>query len=263
MDNKGKGLLAAGKDILQGFRSLVFTRLHAAHPPDQRRHLTRLRCLYRVSIRAVQQDLRATVVDMGLQGMKVEVPQRLPAGALVSVRYLGSGTGRAFALDAVTCRVMWCRKKRFLKTIEVGLAYQDTDANMEKSWVKYILRQIGFDIQSILDRRKAVRVHALLRADVTAAEGHGPPAEATVMNLGAGGALVETGQRVPLGRQVLLETGPYLSHDVLGCRGEVMQCVQSAETGRWMLGIRFSGMGEKQVHLLGEYLRTLLSESVE
>lgn len=259
MEKGRKALLGAGKDILQGFRALVLAR-STAEAPDQRRRLTRLRCLYRVACSSEGEDFRATVVDMGLKGMRLEVPRRLPAGALVSVRYLGSSTAdRRFSVDTVHTRILWCRKKRFLRTIEIGVAYHDSEANMERSWVKYILRQIGFDIQSILDRRKAVRVQALLRADLKGGRGL---SEGTVINLGAGGALFETQTPVDVGAHVTMEAGPYLTHDMLTVRGTVVQTLRSADSGHWLVGVCFENVTATQANLLGSYVKTLLEETL-
>jgi hypothetical protein len=256
---KGKSVLKAGQDILDGFRALMLPR-GGGEAPRQQRRLTRLHSLYRVAVGVDGKEMKATVVDMGLEGMKLEVPFRIQPGKEVDVRWLGasaSAAARRFDLDSIRARVMWCRKKRFLSVIEIGVAYADTESNMERSWVKYILRQVGFEIQSILDRRKSVRLQALLRADVKSGATQALPG--MVINMGAGGVLFESASRVGPGSTVFLEIGPSFEHDMLICRGIVVEARQ-AENG-WHLGIRFEDLQPRQATLVTGYVKSLMQEA--
>jgi PilZ domain len=233
----------------------------------QKRQLTRIACLFRVGCEAGPRRFRATVVDLGVRGMRLDVPERLAEGTLLKVRYLGSSRDvqGEFNLDEVTTRVQWCRKKRLIDTIEVGVLYEDEEERLHRSWVHHVLLQVGFDVHSLHDRRNTIRVQALLHATLatTSSESRPQAYQGTVVNLGAGGALVEAAYPLPQGTSVRLEVGPYAGLGTLRCSGVVVSCQSLRNEPLWRMGVRFEGIRRPEAEQLLAYVRTLLSEVAE
>lgn len=239
-------------EIVQGLRSLVQGRAESVGT-GEKRQLIRLKCRYKVTLSIEKQAFSGHVVDMGLQGMRAEVPERLKVGTPVHVTYNAEST--SFQVDTVKSVVAWCRKSKTGK-IEVGLRYQDTRTNLERSWVKVILRELGFDEKSIFQRRKARRAVAMLPAQAGSMGQRPLPARA--LNLGVGGALLQSDERFDKGMEMTLDIGPALGLPVLTVAGEVMTCRYEPQSQSWLEGVRFRSMDQKQLDLLTRYIVNLL-----
>lgn len=254
------------KDILSGFVSL-FT---ASHSVEDRRKIIRLRCRYSVYAVYKGEVLTATAIDMGLQGIRLEVPERLKKGQTVHLLYRGAaGQPPVLKLSdvkrdldnalkaGVECEVTWCRQDRYTKKIQAGVSYTDSPSRMSKSWVKKILREIGFDEESIFQRRKIMRVVAqipfLARVDQATIKGQ-------VLNLGAGGALLQADEALP--PTLELRIGPYKKFNTLTIAGKVVTKRHESTSNSWLHGVRFQSPDEEQVDLLGKYVIALLKDNM-
>lgn len=240
------------KEILDGLKTLVGGR---GGDTDEKRRLIRLKCRYPVTCSLEKRAFLATVVDMGLQGMRLEFPERVKAGQEIHVTY--NSDAPTFTVDTVRCRAAWCRKGRAGK-IEVGVRYEETPANLEHSWVKVILRELGFDEKSIFQRRRQRRAVAMLPAHVDRGTGR---VAARVLNLGVGGALLQAEDFLDKGQRLTLEIGPALGLPILVARAEVVNCRYEPQSRSWFAGLRFRDLGGRQLDLLSRYLVNLLGSA--
>lgn len=228
----------------------------------QRRRLTRLQCRRHVSCQVNSQTVTATVVDMSLKGMRLEVPRRIRAGELIAVRYIAAnGSMNPRIADTVHVRVLWWRKKRFFGGGEIGVAYQESEAVMERSWVKHLLHQIGFEPQIIRDRRKLVRARTSLRGELRVGQASFLLAEGSVIDLSEGGALFESEAPVRQGAILELEAGPHGLLGMLRRRAAVVRVARATESDRWMVSLRFEAPRIGETDLVPRYVRHLLAEA--
>lgn len=244
-------------EILAGLKTLV--QGPASGGTGEKRRLIRMKCRYKVTCSIEREAFMATVVDMGLQGLRLETPHRLKVGQAAYVTY--NSDSPAFSVDTVKCQVAWARKTRSGK-LEAGLRYDDTKANLERSWVRVILREMGFDEKSIFQRRRERRAVAMLPAQV-GAPGLRAPLAARVLNLGVGGALLATEDRLEKGQEVALDIGPGLGLPVLAVAGEVVTWRYEPASQNWFSGVRFRNLSGKHLDLLSRYLVKLLKEAPE
>lgn len=255
------------KDIISGFVSL-FQPDKANH--EDRRRVIRLRCRYSVYCIDLKEITTATVIDMGLQGLRLETNKQLKPGIRVSLVYRGAAgqrpvvslakieQDRQAAIDSgVRCKVTWSHYDKFSKVMQSGVTYADTPERMSNSWVKKILREIGFDEASIFQRRKIVRVVSSIGCRVRMGSGGMP---GRVVNMGAGGALLQAEEAITEGSTVFLNIGPYKKLEPLEVSGCVVTARFDAATSSWLHGCRFVGMNSAQTELLGRYVVTLLKE---
>lgn len=254
--------------IFAGFKSLFQTRqpVTAADTPGQKRKLTRMRCEYRVDCYVEGKSFPGMVVDMSLTGMRLQVTKPVKAGSLLSIKYdtaTAYMTNKKFDIDTVHTRVIWCRKRREGNTLECGVSYTDTDDIMSRSWVKFILKQLGFEMHGIMDRRKHVRVKAMLAGELGPASSTIDFDDGVIVNLGAGGCLFEGPVNMRPGTRVSVRIGPLPGQDVLTVEGKIAQANKLPDENRWRLGIQFEQMTDGEVDLLGKYIAGLVHEMMK
>ncbi len=242
------------KEILAGLKTLTLGSGRTA--TGERRRLVRLKCRYAVTCEVEKAAFRAVVVDMGVQGLRLETPERLKRGQVAHVTY--STPHAAFAVDSVRCVVSWVRRNG-QGQLEAGLRYEDQEENLEKSWVKVILREMGFDAASIFQRRKARRVVAMLTVQLR--RPGGAVMNARVLNLGVGGALLQIADPLDRGQTLLMDLGPVKGLPVLPVSAEVLTCRYEPRSESWFCGVRFRNLSDRQLDLLSRYLIHLLKDS--
>ncbi|CAN0442646.1 unnamed protein product, partial [Phaeothamnion confervicola] len=216
----------------------------------EQRGLIRLRCDYQVECESGPVRLKARVVDIGLNGMRLFLDDRLGASAKLRVHSPASFTGTHS--ESVDCHVRWCRKRRKVEGYEIGVQYDGKPGSMRRSWVKFLLKELGFDERSIFTRRKSIRADGSIRGQMIGPEGRA--LTGTIRNLGAGGALFETPNSLPSGTPVRLRVGPWRRLQAI----ELPAVVLSARDSQCTL--RFGELTASQVRRLGNYVLHLLKE---
>ncbi|MBI3925404.1 MAG: PilZ domain-containing protein [Armatimonadetes bacterium] len=260
------------KDIISGFVSLF-----KQDSVEERRKVIRLRCRYTVFCILGSDIWQATVVDMGLQGLRLQMERKLSKGTMVSLVYRNAAGGTPVVKKAdliadpdlaaqrgVRCQVNWVNQDRYSKTVEVGVTYADAPDRMSRSWVKKILREIGFDESTIFQRRKIIRVVSSIPCQIRVQEGASQGTIAgRALNMGAGGTLVQTDDSIKNKTGVLLLLGPYEKFPELKAAGTVVTTRFDAPTRSWLHGVRFENLSSSQVDLLGKYVVSLLKASMK
>lgn len=247
-------MFEALKNLVDGLLSIFQAR--GGRTPEERRRLIRVKCNYDVSCIVGNKTFPATVLDMGLNGLRMEVPERLRKGATVYVHH--PKPSNRFDNEHVMCNVKWCRNKKTGDGLEVGVQYADTPGNMRRSWVKFLLKELGFDERAIYTRRKSVRAPSHLKGSMT--NGDGERSEGTVLNLGVGGALFTAENAFPPGSAVRLKVGPYRRMSPLELDATIISTRKQRDNG-YFVSVRFTDPTPKEVKRLGDYVIGLLKES--
>lgn len=256
------------KDIIAGFVSLF----QPEGAKEDRRKIIRLRCRFEIFMVTPEEVHSATVIDMGLKGLRVETRANLKPGTQVSLLYRAAAgehpenTRAALERDksgafnkGVLCEISWAQRDKYAKASTIGVTYNDTPGRMGKSWIKRILREIGFDEDTIFQRRKIVRVISSIPCKLTAGRTNW---RGRVINMGAGGALFQGDHQMEVGMSVSVKIGPYKKMKDLEVRGKVVTERYEQSTNGWLHGIRFVAMDKDQTNLLGKYVISLLKEQV-
>lgn len=242
------------KGFLDGLRSLGKGSESDPWDFSERRSLVRLECQYEVIGRREGQrrTFEGQIVDMGLKGMKLRTFEPLKQGEQVHITY--PVPILEIPQDTVVCRVLWVKTRPRDFVLFAGLGYAESDQVMAQSWVKYLLRQLGFSRERIFQKRQSVRAECFVPAQLSGQDGH--PVEARLYNLGVGGALVEAAAPWEVGQSVQLQLGPYegLPRCTLG--GRLVS--RRPEARRFLHGIEFYDLGNAQLRTLGRYLFFLL-----
>ncbi len=245
------------REILACLKSL--TGGGSSPSTGERRGVIRVQCRYPVTCFVERAAFHATVVDMGVRGMRLQLAQRLRPKQIVQVQYSGAQS-RRYSVDTVRCEVSWVRRTARGK-LEVGLRYDDLEPNLERSWVKAILRELGFRAGSIFQRRKARRVVAMLHVKLNMA-GH-PPMTGRVLDLGVGGALLQVNEHLNQGQTLVMDLGPALGLRALPVSTEVVSCRYEPQSQTWFCGTRFLGLSDKKLGLISRYVEKLLKDTAD
>lgn len=156
-------------------------------PTAERRHTTRVECCYQVECQGSDGKFPASVINMGLGGMRLLMDHEVPPEAILSVQQTHQGWG------ALTVRVVWTRARTGGDNFECGVVYKDTLEQLEKSWVKSALQRLGFDSKALYERRRTLRAPTSTPGILNVAS---RDYSCTVADLGMGGALVELAQPI-------------------------------------------------------------------
>ncbi|MHB2020556.1 MAG: PilZ domain-containing protein [Candidatus Xenobia bacterium] len=252
------------KDILAGFKALLTGSRQAADPPSQKRKLTRVKCDIRVDCDAEGVILAGKVLDMSVTGMRIELLKPVKTNIVLGVKYdiaaLMLKGSQGFEVDTVRTRVVWCRKNKEGQ-VEAGVTFIDSQETMGRSWVKYMLRQLGFNPKDISDRRKHVRVRCDMTASLRASEGCG---DGLVLSLGNGGFRFEGGLNLREGASVQATIGPIgKDKKFLEVAGIVVWTRKIPDAPRWKIGVQFNELPPAQAQILAPFIAQMLKESPE
>jgi len=261
----------SGKEFPVDFLLRINAFLKGKSPVDirkvsgEKRFSPRVRCL--VDARLITPDkkeMNAVIVEVSLDGMRLYSNKRLIPEDRVMILQQKPEEASAEKIHCeggpVTMRVVWSRKRSGEKQFVSGLQYADTKKNLQDSWVAEMLQLYGVSVGIASQKRKKVRISADLPISIAL------PLEMVsgqVLDLGVGGALISTSLDISKKDILGFRIGPYKSFETLFIDGKIAHQRYVASTKKWTFGIIFTGINEKQSHLLNSYLTYLITEESE
>lgn len=231
----------------------------------ERRKKLRVRTYIRLEIARKDGRASAIVTDLSLDGMRLRCQQPLENGEQIEV-FFPEGKDPE-QTGSVRCRAVWLNTHEQVgrTSYEAGLSFEDSRDNMKRSWVKYVLEQLGFDENKTFQKRRFLRANGQIPARVfTAYEGESLTGE--VINLGVGGALLALDQPLPRDTQIHCEICLWRILPPLRLPCKVLSAVPDSEHGgegqpRHLHSLLFLGMDTEEVKLLGNYVIFLINQS--
>lgn len=226
--------------LLSGLRSFA---LEDTVSVNERRRLGRMEATWPVECRLDKGKLTAALVDLSLGGLGLRTDGVLRKGATVVVEApfpLGD-------LPPVTGKVRYTRPTQ--NGIRSGVVFDVKAA--AGSWIAPALRQLGFGPHHLDCKRRYVRARAHL--PVEARSWRGDFVQGIFLDLGRGGALLQSSSPWRSGDQVRLVVGPLGNLPLLYLQGLVLNCRQD-EDGQWLVSVRFL----EQNRQLDQYILALL-----
>ncbi len=215
------------------------------HPVEERRTVPRLVCEIPVVMLEGKGARGGQITDVGLFGLSLEEPENLPAGT--KIRLL---LAHDESLEEVACKVRWCRKIKngFL----CGLKYHQDPISLSRSWVCTLLRELGYDLDHLQQRRHYIRVKTRIPAKMGGMDGQ-------VRDLGVGGALVSADQPLDTDSEVVLSLGPHDELPAMNLLAELRNRRRD-DDGAWLHSLHFLDPNEEQTERLGQYVLSFLGE---
>lgn len=240
------------RKLFQGLRALRKGDDDPDWQYDERRELVRMRCHYDVEYKFRDKRHKGQIVDMSLGGMKLRCFQPPQVGDVVDVTYQVPAVN--VQNQSVPCKVQWVRARERDFVQFVGLAYDASDEVLRQSWVKMVLKQLGFRPDKIFQRRKYVRAECFVPVRVVFERVKN--FDGRLYNLGVQGALVEGPTDLDPGEIVELHIGPFEELPFFQVTGVVAQ--RTNQHKNYLLGVKFDEMSERATDCLGRYMRHLL-----
>lgn len=233
-------MTGAGQNKVDVFKELLnLLKPGMRTPIDERRDTIRLHCHIQVLVRIKTAMIDAKVVNASLTGLCIEVERAIKPKTTMTLHRDEFG-------EAVEAKVAWCRVPRGSKKYHVGLAYLSNEDQLKSSWIKPALKQLGFAVGRIGEKRKLLRVPGRYRCFLQSLAGE-TYAIGELTNLSVGGCLVESEVELPVKLKIRIKTDPLGSLDPLIGTAEVRSCKKNPETRQYRSGLRFIEIDEATV----------------
>lgn len=201
-----------------------------------------------------EQGFRSVVTDLGPAGMRLKFVEPLKRGDEILVTLEEDVPPDAVA--AVRCQVVWCRKRRFSADRLAGLRYDDSEENLDRSWVRCILDSLGLrEDDSSPQRRRWIRAESALPGLLEAGE---VTSLVQVMDLGVGGALLQSPQTMPVQQRASVCLGPWDELPALRLEGELVGSAEDPLLASNLHRVRFDSPPPRKLKLLGDYIIKVL-----
>ncbi len=222
----------------------------------ERRKLVRLRCAYEVKGTVGEKKFKATIVDIGVEGLKLRTGQHLKIGEKVVLAPPGQGVSvQALPVEG---KVVWIKTTEKSYARHAGLVFTTKKEDRAKTWVSMFLKELGFNAKMVYTKRRFIRADCFLDARYHAKQ-VGRDVTGRVYNLGIGGMLLETNYDLTPGEPIEMEFIPPEGLPVLRVLGYPIQVKRDGAIR--LCGLEFRDLTQRQLDVLGQYLKMLLKKN--
>jgi len=245
--------------LLAGFKNF-FSNKGGVSPAEagfrERRKLVRLRCAYEVRGTLGDKKFKATIVDIGVEGMKLRTGQHLKVGDKITLSPPTQGVSvQALPVEG---KVVWIKTAEKSYARHVGVVFTTKKEERGKTWVSLFLRELGFNPKMIYTKRRFIRADCFLDARYQAKQ-VGREVTGRVYNLGVGGMLLESNYDLPKDEPTEMEFIPPEGLPVLRVLAYPIQVKKEGVVR--LVGLEFRDLTARQLDVLGQYLKLLLRKS--
>lgn len=245
----GRILTPDKSNFVMMFRDLIGL-FKPSTPTDERRETIRLSCSIGVLAKTTKGQREAKVINASLTGLCLELESKIKPKTQLSLHRPEHG-------DPVHAKVVWCRAVKGSDRWHAGVNLGDDKSMLKNSWLKPALKDLGFSVGRISEKRKLLRVPGSGRCFLKSLAGE-TYGKGSILNLSAGGALVESEVQLPLELRVRLKTNPLPGGiDALRAVAEVRSVKRNPRTRMYLTGLRFTEVDEK---LLKKHMAAMMAE---
>lgn len=240
--------------LLEGFRSLVIGGDPVS--PEESRDSPRILCQYRVNLNHNGEDHKASIVDIGTTGMRLDGVPRVGKGDVVRISFpFADAFTEEHAFDV---EVMWCRENPNTDDLSAGVRYRQFGEKLKGTWVYTLLSEIGLTGNAVYQKRKHVRLATTQKVFLRDESTGRHILEGRVNNLSVGGALVESAFSMKRGRRVLALIGPSANSPTLSIRAKVINSRTDIDEGCHLISLQFVDLQKDQLASLESLVIAML-----
>lgn len=235
----------------------------------ERRKKLRVRTYIRLEIVVGDSVASAIVTDLSVTGLRIRTSFAIEEGDSVEVRFpsgpVEESAETANPLSAVLCRAVWVTAMGSpgRTSYEAGLSFQGDSVATERSWVRYVLEQLGFDEKKTFQKRKYLRASGKVPARVYLSNSD-DAISGEILNLGVGGALLVSTTALKKDAPIHCEVCLWRILPALRLPCKVMSVRQDhtvdSDVPHYLHSLLFLGMDTEQVKLLGNYVIYLINQ---
>lgn len=233
--------------LLSSIRFLVEPEL----PIEDRRTAGRMDCNLDTSyVTQTGSSGNATVLDVSRRGLRVRTSTSVRKGITIALKPPPELAQGDYA--PLMARIMWTSKDG--DGCLAGLLLPPGSEN-EQTWLEAYLVSKGYNIAEP-QRRKFVRAESEIAGLLLQDEQ--PDLEVLVLNLGLGGALLQTDHQLEKNSAFRLDLGPYADLPALEISGTILRHSRNEGEPWYYHSCRFAPLEERRHTLLKKYILKLL-----
>lgn len=240
--------------LLEGVRSLVIGGDPVS--PEESRDSPRILCQYRVNLQHGDQEYKASIVDIGTTGMRLDGVPKLEKGDKLGISFPFADhfqEEKSFEVE-----VMWCRSNPNTEELSAGVRYLAMGEELKGTWVYTLLSEIGLTGSAVYQKRKHVRLATTQKVFLRDESTGRHILEGRVNNLSVGGALVESAFSMKRGRRVLALIGPSANSPTLSIRAKVINSRADVDEGCHLISLQFVELTKEQLTSLESLVIAML-----
>lgn len=247
-------LLSMLRNIIQSIEAMDAREL--SDTLAEKRRALRVRSYAQVKLSSNGEQFKGIVTELGLEGLRIKSPDApFKEGQSWEIHY---ALGREdAAAGPVRVQTAWVQKVG--REFVAGARYADSRENMRRSWVRYLLQELGFDESRIYQRRQYIRVDASIPARML--EGSRCLAEGRLVNLGIGGALLESSLSLTKGSALTLEMSLWRILPTLRLPVTVLGTTPEPDSELVLNSLQFGTMDGMQIKILGNYIINMINQA--
>jgi PilZ domain-containing protein len=209
-------------------------------PTDERRDTIRLHCSINATLKTKKTTRECRVTNASLTGLQLEIESKVRRKTPVTVHRNQHGA-------PVRGTVMWCRASKSSNRFQIGVAYEDDRNMLKESWIKPALKELGFTVGRINEKRQLTRVPGHHRRCFLKSPEGDTYSSGEVQNLSVGGASVDSEVEMPKGLKLVIKIDGLKDVAEMVCNAEVRSCKYSRQTRKYICGLIFLDSDEKLV----------------
>ena len=240
--------------LLQGFRSFILGKEILS--TEESRASPRILCYYQVNLRNAGREFEAAISDIGITGMRIEGVPSLQRGERFEISYpFSEGFKEEHSFEV---EVMWCRNQAHDDLTVAGVRYVKQGEDLQGTWVYLLLTEVGLLGDAVYQRREHVRLATSYKVLLQEPKTGHLVLDGTVNNLSVGGALVESGAPLAVGRTLLALIGPMPSYPVVTLSARVLNSRVDDDDGRHLISLQFVDFTKEELKALEGLILAML-----
>ena len=212
----------------------------AGVPTEEWRDTIRLECSIKATLKTKKSTRECRVTNASLTGLGIEMESKIRKKTAVTIHRSQYG-------GPVSGTVLWCRVAKGSNRYQVGIAYDDDRAMLKDSWIKPALKDLGFQVGKISEKRQLTRVPGHHRRCFLKSPDGDTYSSGEVQNLSVGGVSVDCEVEMPKGLQLIVKIDGLAGVPELICKAEVRSCKYKSKIRKFICGLRFLESDEKLV----------------
>lgn len=248
--------------MIDDLYSGVLSVFGITYPTEERRRFVRRTCRYCVYVLEKRKISDAIVADIGPEGLRFETVKKYRKGEKFQLIYRGTPGEKLTRLPRKTlekvesrlpCKVLWCQ--RSTDAYEVGVKFEVSGPDFAKTWAYTVLEKLTAEKGGFDERRKHTRARACLDASL---RGESETVAGLMVNVGMGGALVQSTKHLRQGETVHLTVKSHPKLPTLRVEGDIVHHEFDVVSNSGIHCIRFKSVDDATQQLLSKYVSLIL-----
>jgi c-di-GMP-binding flagellar brake protein YcgR len=215
---------------------------------EEMRNSARIECRAEVAYVAINGSQgKGYLVDISKTGLQLETEKKLAKGITIALNAPDDET-----LDRTSpfmAKVRWSRKGK-AGTYRAGLELPP-GTEEDPHWLESLLHQLGYT-EDGSQRRRFIRADSAIEGRLTPQAKGSETIDVKVLNLGMGGAMLQTDSALPRNLQFTLVLGPHEDLPKLSLDGTILRIVEKSQS--YLHPSRFATSDEREAEILKEYI---------